>query len=220
MSRPDRDGETGAASQHWTGLLRETARLYEREVSGGSNPIKDHAAQVCARITRLLGAPLHHQDRRPATLPVVSLWPHTIDMARSQITSRLAGVLSRLAPSLAWLHGYKNLPPAMRERFAFSRLVGPKGHVYADDFALGLVLFAPNCTYPEHRHPNISESYIVVAGQMSQNDSGVFRPPSLLYNPPGHTHHITTGNHSPCLLLYVWIGDPADLRTSVPSLDQ
>ena len=38
-------------------------------------------------------------------------------------------------------------------------------------------------------------------------------PGSLVFNPPGMPHKITTGTKDPCLLAYVWEGEPDALGT-------
>jgi len=47
---------------------------------------------------------------------------------------------------------------------------------------------------------------------VSQNDAGVYAPGSLIFNPPGHMHRITTADREPCLLAYCWVGTAEDLR--------
>ena len=46
---------------------------------------------------------------------------------------------------------------------------------------------------------------------ISENDTGVYAPGSVIFNPPGHTHRITTADREPCLLAYAWVGDEASL---------
>ena len=62
------------------------------------------------------------------------------------------------------------------------------------------MLFAPQCTYPAHKHEGITESYICLSGAASENDSGVYTPGSMILNLPGHKHRITTSDHEPALL--------------------
>ena len=91
-------------------------------------------------------------------------------------------------------------------------MVGPTGPVVTDQIILGLVLFAPACTYPAHSHDGISESYICLSGSVSENDQGVYAPGSLIFNPPEHLHRITVADTQPALLLYAWHGTPEKLR--------
>jgi dimethylpropiothetin dethiomethylase len=74
---------------------------------------------------------------------------------------------------------------------------------------LGAVLFAPRTAYPAHSHDGLTESYVCLSGAVSENDDGVFVPGSLIFNPPGRMHRITTGDHEPTLLAYAWAG-PAE----------
>jgi dimethylpropiothetin dethiomethylase len=43
---------------------------------------------------------------------------------------------------------------------------------------------------------------------VSENDAGVYAPGSLIFNPPGHLHRITTADQQPSLLAYAWVGAP------------
>ena len=43
------------------------------------------------------------------------------------------------------------------------------------------MLFAPWTTYVQHRHDEIEESYISLAGAWSENDNAVYAPGSLIF---------------------------------------
>ncbi|MEL6767689.1 MAG: dimethylsulfonioproprionate lyase family protein, partial [Pseudomonadota bacterium] len=118
----------------------------------------------------------------------------------------LVRTLERLVPRLAWLYGYDKVPKGLVDRFAWAELAGPQGPVATEEVIIGLVLFAPGCTYPSHAHTGITESYFVLSGSVSQNDDGVFTPGSMLFNPPGRRHRITVGQRDPALLAYAWVG--------------
>jgi len=82
-----------------------------------------------------------------------------------------------------------------------------------DDLILGLVLFAPGTTYPARAHDGITESPICLTGAVSENDTGVHAPGSLIFNPPEHLHRITTAEQQPSLLAYAWVGAPEVLAS-------
>ncbi|MEL6919764.1 MAG: dimethylsulfonioproprionate lyase family protein, partial [Pseudomonadota bacterium] len=103
------------------------------------------------------------------------------------------------------------LPATLAQKYGYADVIGPAGLIRAHDIALGFVLFAPSCVYPSHRHEGISESYIVLSGACSQNDIGVFRAPSMIFNAPGTTHTIRTPSTEPVLLAYAWTAEPQDL---------
>ena len=92
--------------------------------------------------------------------------------------------------------------------------MGPQGPIQAEGLILGLVLFAPRTTYPQHRHDEIEESYISLAGAWSENDNAVYAPGSLILNRSTQHHRITVGVRETCLLAYAWIGPPE--RLSAP----
>ena len=89
--------------------------------------------------------------------------------------------------------------------------MGPAGPAVSERLILGLVLFAPRCTYPAHAHDGVTESYICLSGVVSESDAGVYAPGSLLFTPPNKLHRITTGDFEPTLLAYAWAGAPEKL---------
>ena len=44
----------------------------------------------------------------------------------------------------------------------------------------------------------------MLSGAVSENDLGVFRPPSMIFNAAGTTHTIRTSSCEPVLLAYAW----------------
>ena len=103
------------------------------------------------------------------------------------------------------------MPRGLSRKYGYAELVGPYGPVVSERLILGLVLFAPRCTYPAHSHDGICESYICLSGAISEGNAGVYAPGSLLYNPPQQSHRMTTGDHEPTLLAYAWTGPPDKL---------
>ena len=114
--------------------------------------------------------------------------------------------LRRVTDELVWEYGYARVPRGLRKKYGYAELMGPRGPVVSERVILGLVLFAPRCTYPAHSHDGISESYICLSGVVSESDAGVYAPGSLLFNPPHKMHRITTGDFEPTLLAYAWTG--------------
>ena len=54
----------------------------------------------------------------------------------------------------------------------------------------------------------------------SENHAGVYAPGSMIFNPPGQPHRITTGGHEPCLLAYAWVGPESLLANEVLTFDR
>ena len=104
------------------------------------------------------------------------------------------------------------MPKGLTNSYAYAELAGQNGPVISDDIILGVVLFAPGCTYPAHAHKGITESYVCLSGAVSENHQGVYVPGSMIFNPPDHLHRITVGDREPALLAYAWMGDKADLH--------
>lgn len=196
----------------WAYLLQEVRRVYRNTSSGGSARIRDHRRSVIRSLDSVRSADPPVRLRDPATLPVCGHLYRALDNARLGPLGGLARVLERVHATLSWRYGYDSVPDHLADRYAYCELAGPRGPITTDAVIVGLVLFAPRCTYPQHSHEGITESYVAVSGAFSENDMGVYAPGSIILNRAGEAHHITTGHSEPCLLLYAWTGEPERLR--------
>jgi dimethylpropiothetin dethiomethylase len=194
-------------------LLREFEAAYRHAPTGGSAPIRGHMRLVRERLSKLAKANPPVRRPEPALLPAAAHFGRALDNGEREPTEIFVRAAAKLAPRLRWEHGYEKLGPKLARKYAYADVLGPAGFVAADDMALGFVLFAPGSVYPSHRHDGISESYIVLSGAVSENDLGVFRPPSMIFNAPGTTHTIRTSANEPALLAYAWIGAPEALAS-------
>ena len=192
----------------WMYLLREFQELYRNRSAGGSKPIRSHMKCVRDGIARVLAENPPVRPRPPETKPVVAHLFRALDNGRAETTASVVRTLQHVAPELCWLYGYDKVPVGLGRKYAYAEIAGPFGPVVTDRVILGLVLFGPRCTYPAHAHSGITESYVTLSGSVSENDAGVFAPGSLIFNPPGRMHRITTADHEPSLLAYAWHGPP------------
>jgi dimethylpropiothetin dethiomethylase len=190
----------------WGYLLREFQELYRRRSSGGSKPIGLHMRAVREAIGKVLADNPPVIAQAPQSKPVVAHLARALDNGRGQVTAQVVRTLEHLAPELSWQYGYEKVPKALGRSYAYAEISGPHGPVVTDRVILGLVLFGPRCTYPAHAHDGLTESYITLSGSVSENDEGVFAPGSLIFNPPGRMHRITTADQEPSLLAYAWHG--------------
>ncbi|MEM6677667.1 MAG: dimethylsulfonioproprionate lyase family protein [Pseudomonadota bacterium] len=190
----------------WMYLLREVYEMYRGSGAGGSEAIRRHHREVREAVSRVLTADARVLDREPSQKPVTAHLKRALDLGRLERTAPLIRALESIEPRLSWLYGYDKVPRGLVDRFAWAEVAGPSGPVESVQVILGLVLFAPGCTYPAHSHNGITESYYVLSGSVSQNDDGVFAPGSMLFNPPGRRHRITVGKRDPALLFYAWAG--------------
>lgn len=190
----------------WVYLLREFYELYRFLPSGGSLPIRSHQRMVRERISRLI------RENAPLSLPTPADKPVTRHLRRAMdqgMTGALAGMLRALQavqPAFSWQYGYEKVPRGLERSFAYAEIAGPSGPVVSEGVILGLVLFAPGCTYPAHAHDGITESYVCLTGAVSENNQGVYAPGSLIFNPPQTVHRITVSDREPSLLAYAWTG--------------
>jgi len=195
----------------WYYLLLELYELYRFLPAGGSDRIRTHQRAVREQISRLIkGAP---EIRLPVAeaKPVTRHLRRALDEGRRERMASVVQALDAVVPALSWQYGYEKIPRGLENRYAFAEIAGPRGPVVADRIILGLVLFAPGCTYPAHAHDGITESYICLSGAVSENHQGVYVPGSLILNPPAHLHRITVSDREPALLAYAWMGRAEDL---------
>lgn len=187
-------------------LLREFETAYRHAPTGGSAPIRAHMRNVRERLSKVFKANPPVRVPEPAMLPAANHLDRAFDNGGREPTEIFVRAVAKVAPRLRWEHGYAKLSASLARKYAYSDILGPAGFVQADDLVLGFVLFAPGCIYPSHRHEGITESYIVLSGAVSENDLGVFRPPSMIFNAQGTTHTIRTSSNEPALLAYAWTG--------------
>ncbi|MTI45552.1 dimethylsulfoniopropionate lyase DddL [Roseibium hamelinense] len=190
----------------WIYLLREYYEVYRFLSSGGSDKIRSHQRAVREAISRVQKANAPLRFDAPAHKPVTAHLKRALDEGRLERTATLIRAIESVQDQLIWQYGYEKVPKGLERNYAYAELCGPNGPVLTDEVILGLVLFAPNCTYPAHAHAGIYESYVCLSGAVSENHQGVYAPGSMIYNPPEHTHRITVSKTEPALLAYAWIG--------------
>ena len=196
----------------WHYLLREFWNVYRFSSAGGSKLIRSHQREVRDCLSAEMENDPTILNRNPASLPVCDWLGRALDQGLLERTAPLVRALRRVSEELHWQYGYERVPRGLVKKYAYAELMGPNGPVESSRLILGLVLFAPRCTYPAHSHDGISESYICLSGVISESNSGVYAPGSLLFNPPNEVHRMTTGDFEPTLLAYAWTGDQEKLR--------
>lgn len=190
----------------WLYLLRDYYELYRRLSAGGSVKIRSHQKIVRDSINRVIKANAEVHEHAPVSKPVTAHWRRALDNGRMERHAPFIRALESVQAHLVWQYGYEKVPRGLERTYAYAELVGPTGPVITDEVILGLVLFAPGCTYPAHAHDGISESYICLSGAVSENAQGVYAPGSLIFNPPEQRHRITVADQNPALLCYAWTG--------------
>ncbi len=190
----------------WLYLLREYYEAYRFLSSGGSDKIRNHQRTVREAISRVMKPDTEICLDAPAQKPVTAHLKRALDEGRLDRTSAMIRAIESVQDALIWQYGYEKVPKGLERKFAYAEICGPNGPVLTTDVILGLVLFAPGCVYPSHAHSGITESYICLSGAVSENHQGVYSPGSMIFNPPEHTHRITTSKLEPALLAYAWIG--------------
>jgi dimethylpropiothetin dethiomethylase len=196
----------------WRYLLQEYDELYRYLPAGGSDRIKSHQRKVREAISRLLKKNGQLQPQQRGVKPVTAHLRRALDEGRQGVLAPVVRALDAVNDQLSWQYGYEKVPKGLANSYAYAELAGLSGPVFNEEIILGVVLFAPGCTYPAHAHKGITESYVCLSGAVSENHQGVYVPGSMIFNPPDHLHRITVGDREPALLAYAWIGDKADLH--------
>ncbi len=195
----------------WRYLLQEYYELYRYLPSGGSDRIRTHQRAVREAINRVLRANPVIRTQTPAQKPVTAHLKRALDEGRGDRMGSTIRALESVQADLSWQYGYEKVPKGLVGSYAYAEVAGPNGPVVSEEIILGIVLFAPGCTYPAHAHRGITESYVCLSGAVSENHQGVYVPGSLIFNPPEHLHRITVGKSEPALLVYAWMGAHEDL---------
>lgn len=195
----------------WQDVLEAFAAAYAAVSTGGSCRIRSHLEDVASRIQRCRAEDPDIVMVPSEYKPVCAYLERALVAAAGPASAAFRRALGRVASRIAWRYGYRDMPEALRTRYAYAEVLGPEGPVACRDLILGLVLFGPGCDYPAHAHQGITESYICLSGAISQNAAGVWPPGSLILNPPGHVHAITSDPGMPALLAYAWTGTPEAL---------
>ena len=197
----------------WGYLVQEYHDLYRFGSAGGSRLIAGHRKQVRQEVGRALAANPEVALEPAVSMPVCAHLSRALDNGELERTAPMVRALAKVQDKLVWRHGYHRMPKHLGRKYAFAEVMGPRGPVvWSGRVVLGLVLFAPKTTYPQHSHQGITESYVGLSGAVSENDNGVYVPGCLILNGPGHEHAITTQEREPALLAYAWAGEPEALH--------
>lgn len=195
----------------WVYLLREFYEIYRYLPSGGSSLIRSHQRAVREAISRVMTANAVLEYREGIDKPVTAHFRRALDEGRRERHADMIRSIDAISDHLVWQYGYDKVPRGLKNKYAYAELCGPTGPIVSEEVILGLVLFAPACTYPAHAHDGITESYICLSGAVSENHQGVYAPGSLIFNPPNQHHRITVSDREPALMAYAWIGPPEKL---------
>jgi dimethylpropiothetin dethiomethylase len=196
----------------WQYLLQEFYELYRYLPAGGSSRIRTHQRQAREAISRVIkaNAPVHPQPVEEK--PVTAHLRRALDEGRADKMASVVRSLDAVSEKLSWQYGYEKVPSGLVGKYGYAEVAGPQGPIVTSEIILGIVLFAPGCTYPAHAHRGITESYVCLSGAVSENHQGVYTPGSMIFNPPEHLHRITVSDKEPALLAYAWLGQAADLE--------
>jgi len=191
----------------WHYVLQEFYHAYRYGSAGGSSEIRRHQRAVQKRISRCVLSNPVIVEQTPMIKPVCAHLARALDNGEKEPTQTFIRALAKVTNQLNWQYGYNKMPRSLEKKYAYAELLGPRGPVVCEDLILGLVLFAPKCSYPAHSHEDIAESYLCLSGTISENHAGVYPPGSMIMNQAGREHAIRTSDTEPVLLTYAWVGE-------------
>ena len=196
----------------WQYLLQEFYELYRYLPAGGSSRIRTHQRKAREAISRVIKANALVRPQPLEDKPVTAHLRRALDEGCADRMASVVRSLDAVSEKLSWQYGYEKVPSGLVGSYGYAEVAGPQGPIVTSEIILGVVLFAPGCTYPAHAHSGITESYVCLSGAVSENHQGVYMPGSMIFNPPEHLHRITVGDREPALLAYAWLGQAADLQ--------
>jgi len=199
-------------------VLSELHTIYNR-LDSSEKETKRHILSVRNTLSSLIEIPPPATNKKPELKPVCRYLERAINTGRTGPFSTLCETLGPVSPDLGWEYGYETMPDHLYDSYAYTEIAGPKGSMYSENIAFGLVLLAPGCHYPEHRHPVIEESYLCISGSVTQNNDNVLTAGDFLYNPPGYIHSFIVNSIAACLLVYFWSADPEGLQDNSMKFD-
>ncbi|MEM6665703.1 MAG: dimethylsulfonioproprionate lyase family protein [Pseudomonadota bacterium] len=194
------------SSPDWLYLLRDFYEVYRYLPAGGSPKIRSHQKAVREAISRTVTTNPEIRPGQGLQKPVTAHLRRAIDEGKLERHANIMRAVEALVPVIDWQYGYEKVPRGLKDKYAYAELCGPFGPILSEEVILGLVLFAPKCTYPAHAHDGITESYLCLSGAVSENHQGVYSPGSLIFNPPNQLHRITVSDREPALMAYAWVG--------------
>ena len=208
----DNKSQTLKTLPDWLYLLREFYELYSHLPAGGSSRIRTHQRKAREAISRVIKANALVHPQPFEDKPVTAHLRRALDEGRADRMSSVVRSLDAISEKLSWQYGYEKVPSGLVSSYGYAEVAGPQGPIMTSEIILGVVLFAPGCTYPAHAHSGITESYVCLSGAVSENHQGVYMPGSMIFNPPEHLHRITVSDREPALLAYAWLGQADDLE--------
>lgn len=146
----------------------------------------------------------------PSHLPVLK-WLDDLAAGASFRTRPVVEGVIALAPRMAWGQTYDKaeVPDGFLERYGWSEIVGPRGPIACQGFAMGVLMFGPSVNYPNHAH-DAEEVYLPLSGtslwQRDNADFAPLRPGAVIHHPPQMPHAMRTLS-GPMLALYLWRGN-------------
>jgi hypothetical protein len=134
---------------------------------------------------------------------------------------QFASAFGAMHAGLCWLQSSSYTDEIMGEGFgenyAWAELIGPKGSIPGNDFALGILLLGPHRHYIDHYHP-APELYLpLISGSHWKKGESAFierRQGEVIWH-PSMMIHATKTFAEPLLAIYIWTRDiamPAKLK--------
>ncbi len=123
-----------------------------------------------------------------------------VDLARS---------LADAADALCWRQNPGYVDPHFLARYRYCELIGPKGHAYSAEYAVGFLYLAAHTVYPMHHHPAQECYHVLTSGSRWRAGTGDWQqraPGERILHDSGVAHAMCTDDAA-MLAIYLWRGD-------------
>lgn len=162
-------------------------------------------------LLRLHGMSLPLQSPRYVSRSAGSRLPVESHLAHALAGASGAGVavcaaLAEVADGLVWRRNAAYVDAAFLEGYGYCELGGPAGHWETRDYAVGLLLLAPEVEYPAHAHP-ATETYVILSGAPEWrlgDDRWTQRVAGDVVRHESGVAHAMRSRTMPLLALYHW----------------
>ena len=209
---------TSQEKELWYSLIQEYKFLFNSFTFRKGTQLNENIKDIKTRINISLDNNEFSLLKDHSKKPICQYLNSVIENNNHPLYQSFFNILTQLKDDLSWEYGYDEISEELKNKFAYTEVLGPEGPLISEDIILGMVLLAPDCHYPEHKHENIAETYLIISGDLIVNDQSLYTEGSLIHNSPGKLHELSTLD-KPCLLAYAWTGDKETLNNYTMEFD-
>lgn len=149
-------------------------------------------------------------DTPAAPCPSVVAAPNGwTDVLGGLVDPGLARSLADAADALCWRQNPAYVDTRFLASYRYCELIGPKGHAYSVEYAVGFLYLAPHTVYPMHDHPAQECYHVLTSGSQWRAGGGHWQQREQgerILHDSGVAHAMRTDDAA-LLAIYLWRGD-------------